>query len=90
MMQSMPVVEYSLEILLCCLGGLYVPLKSPNRLQFPSVIEAFRCFHSKMLFHRGANFQEFEKRIVVLMMKCIIECLLLLNPENSLVFNQWL
>ena len=108
------VVDYCLEKLRVCLfqqKNENLALDSLNRLQFPLMMEAFRCFssfHSKLLVNRDDRFNLmyiwnseitlsrpeilsylWSRRIVVNMEKCI-KCLPLLNPEDSIVFKQWL
>ena len=89
------VVDDCLENLRVCLSqqkNENLALDSPNRLQFPLMMEAFRCFssfHSKLLILRGDRFHLLSRQIVLKMVKCI-KCLPLLNPEDSIVFKQWL
>ena len=102
------VVDDCLENLRVCLSqqkNENLALDSPNRLQFPLMMEAFRCFssfHSKLLVNRDDRFHLYirwnlsslpeitlSRRIVVNMEKCI-KYLPLLNPEDSIVFKQWL
>ena len=67
-----------------------LPLDSPNRLQFPSIMEVFHSlssFHSEMLVQRGDFFD--RRFFVEQTMECIKE-LPLLNPEETEVFKQWL
>ena len=93
--------EWPFEVVNRCLlilyGCLYeqnsrnLPLDSPNRLLFPTIIEAFRCmssFHSKLLIQRSDMYFEISE-IVENMIHCI-ELLPSLNPEESKEFEQWL
>ena len=84
------VVNECLWRLLDCLiiqNGHHSEPDISNRLQFPTIMEAFRCFssfHSNLLIHRvGA------KCMVEIMVRCINN-LPLLNAEESEEFMQWL
>ena len=91
---SFTVVEKFLDILWFRLHyqkEMNLPLGSPNRVHFPVIIEAFRCFshfHSKLLIRHGATSQE-SAQLVFVQMNCIKE-LPLLNLEESEEFKQWL
>ena len=89
------IVDDCLEKLRVCLFQQKkenLAIDSPNRLQFPLMMEAFRCFssfHSKLLIHRGDRFHLLSRQIIEKMVKCM-KVLPLLNPEESIVFKQWL